>query len=72
MLQKMTNLWLFDLLDPLFATAYLNCIYAIFGESFDLGHLTAVQLNYGAGSQFSPLIPKVGHADFVAANTSAF
>ena len=70
-LQKVTDLRFFNPLDLLFATAYLNWIYAIFFECFDLGDLTAVQLNYSAGGQFSPLVPKVGHADFVADNSRA-
>ena len=70
-LQKVANLRFFDPLDLLFAATYLNCIHTVFRFSFDLSDLTAVQLNYGAGSQFSPLVPKVGHADFVANNSCA-
>lgn len=71
-LQKVTNLGLFNLLDRFFSTADLHCINAILFERFDLSHLAAVQLDDRARNQFSPLVPKVGHAHFVADYARSF
>jgi hypothetical protein len=50
----------------LFANANLNGVDTVLVLRLNLSYLAPVDLNYGARSEFPPLVPEVGHSHFVA------
>lgn len=50
----------------LFANANLNGVDSILVLRLNLSYLAPIDLNYGARSEFTPLVPEVSHSHFVA------
>jgi len=54
------------------ADAHLDGVDSVVVHGLDLGDLATVDLDNGAGDQLSPVVPEMGHADFIAKEAGSF
>jgi len=64
-LHKVTGLWFLYLVGVLLANTHLDSVDAVVLEGLYLGDLATVDLDNSAGSQLTPLVPEMSHADFI-------